>query len=92
MSLVGVEVEVDVGQIIVFETEWGGTNCEWSKIIWNRTLRWDWTTDFTILKLLLATKTQTSSNRFTTIRLVKHEDFCGAIALTYFVENCLDLT
>ena len=25
------------------------------------------------------------------IRLLKQEDFCGAIALTYFVENCLDL-
>ena len=25
------------------------------------------------------------------IKLVKQEDFCGAIALTYFVENCLDL-
>ena len=25
------------------------------------------------------------------IRLVKQEDFCGPITLTYFVENCLDL-
>ena len=25
------------------------------------------------------------------IRLLKQEDFCGTIALTYFVENCLDL-
>ena len=25
------------------------------------------------------------------IRLLKREDFCGAIALTYIVENCLDL-
>ena len=25
------------------------------------------------------------------IILLKQEDFCGAIALTYFVENCLDL-
>ena len=25
------------------------------------------------------------------IRLVKQEDFCGAIALTYFVENCFEL-
>ena len=25
------------------------------------------------------------------IRLLKQEDICGAIALTYFVENCLDL-
>ena len=24
------------------------------------------------------------------IRLLKQKDFCGAIALTYFVENCLD--
>ena len=23
--------------------------------------------------------------------LLKKEDFCGATALTYFVENCLDL-
>ena len=48
-------------------------------------------TDFTILTLSLATKTQTSLTRFTSIKLVKQEDFCGAIALTYFVENCLDL-
>ena len=25
------------------------------------------------------------------IKFVKQEDFCGAIALTYFAENCLDL-
>ena len=25
------------------------------------------------------------------IRLLKQEDFCGTIALTCFVENCLDL-
>ena len=25
------------------------------------------------------------------IRFLKEEDFCGAIALTNFVENCLDL-
>ena len=25
------------------------------------------------------------------IRLLKQEDFCEAIALSYFVENCLDL-
>ena len=31
------------------------------------------------------------TTRFTSIRLVKQEDLCGAIALTYFVENCLDL-
>ena len=24
-------------------------------------------------------------------RLLKQEDFCGVIALAYFVENCLDL-
>ena len=28
---------------------------------------------------------------FKSIRLVKQEDFFGAVALTYFVENCLDL-
>ena len=47
--------------------------------------RWD-RTDFTIL-----TRTQTSLTRFTSIKLVKEEDFCGTIALTHFVENCLDL-
>ena len=26
------------------------------------------------------------------IRLLKQEDFCGVIALTYFVENGLDLS
>ena len=52
--------------------------------------RWD-KTDFTILTLSLATKTQTSLTRLTSIKLVKQEDFCVAIALTYFVENCLDL-
>ena len=25
------------------------------------------------------------------IRLLKQEDFCGAIALIYFLENCVDL-
>ena len=23
--------------------------------------------------------------------LLKQKDFCGAVALTYFIENCLDL-
>ena len=52
--------------------------------------RWD-RTDLTILTLPLATKSQTSLTRFTSIRLVNQEDFWGATALTYFVENCLDL-
>ena len=52
--------------------------------------RWD-RTDFTILTLSLAIKTQTSLTRFTSIKLVKQEDFCGAIVLTYFAKNCLDL-
>ena len=30
-------------------------------------------------------------SRFASIRLVKQEDFCRAIGLIYFVENCLDL-
>ena len=47
--------------------------------------RWD-RTDLTIL-----TKTQTSLTRFTSIKPVKQEDFCGAISLTYFAGNCLDL-
>ena len=52
--------------------------------------RWD-RTDFTVLTLPLATKTQTSLTKFTSIRLVKQEDFCGGIVLTYFAENYLDL-
>ena len=48
--------------------------------------RWD-RTDFTIL-----TKTQTTLTRFTSIKLEKQEDFCGAISLTYFAENSLDLS
>ena len=31
------------------------------------------------------------ASRFTSIRLVKQEDICGTIGLTYFVENCVDL-
>ena len=42
---------------------------------WNRA-------EFTVLTLSLATKTQTSFTRFTSIGLVKQEDFCRAIALT----------
>ena len=45
-----------------------------------------------MLKLLFATKTQTSSTRFTCNGLIKQEDFCGAIARTRFVENGLDLS
>ena len=41
--------------------------------------------------LPFATKFQTSLTRSTSIRLVKQEDCCGAIALTYFVENCLGI-
>ena len=52
--------------------------------------RWD-RTDFTVLTLPLATKTQTSLTKFASIRLVKQEDFCGRIVLTYFAENYLDL-
>ena len=48
-------------------------------------------TDFTILTLPLATKTQTISSRFTNIRLMQQEAFCRAIAYTYCAENCLDL-
>ena len=43
--------------------------------------RWD-RRDFSILKLLFATKAQTSSTRFTCNGLIKQEDFCGAIART----------
>ena len=48
-------------------------------------------TDFTILTLPLATKIQTSLTRLWSIGLVKWEDFCVVIALTFFVENFLDL-
>ena len=42
-------------------TEWRGTNCEWTKIIYNRTLHESWDrTDFTTLKLLLAAEAQAS--------------------------------
>ena len=54
-------------------------------------ITWNAETEQALLTLLLATKTQTSLTRFTSIRLVKQEDFCGEIALTYFAENCLDL-
>ena len=37
---------------------------------------------------LYYTKIQTSLTRITSIKLAKQENFCGAIALTYFVENC----
>ena len=33
-----------------------------------------------------------SAARFTSIRLVKQEDFCGAIALTYFAKKLLRFT
>ena len=52
--------------------------------------RWD-RTDFTIPTLPLATVTQTSLTRLASIGLVKQGDFCIAIALTLFDENCLDL-
>ena len=61
--------------------------------------RWD-RPDFTTLMLPLTTETQTSvtffyrvkfETIFTSTRLVKQEDFCGDIALTYCVENCSDL-
>ena len=32
------------------------------------------------------------ATRFKSIRLVKQEDFCGAIGLTYFVEKLLRFT
>ena len=71
-------------------TEWQGANREWSEITEHCMKNWD-RTDFTIPTLPLITKIQTSLTRFTSIRLVKREDLCGAIALTYFAENCLDL-
>ena len=48
-------------------------------------------TDFTILTLALATKTETSLTRFMSIKLVQQEDFSREIALIYFADNCLDL-
>ena len=42
-------------------TEWRGTNSEWSKTRYNRTLHESWDrTDFTTLKLLLATEARAS--------------------------------
>ena len=53
-------------------------------------------TDFSTLTLPLAAETRTREwekvkfvSRFTNVRLVNQEDFCGAIPPTYFVENCL---
>ena len=51
---------------------------------------WD-RTDFIILTLALATKTETSLTRFMSIKLVQQEDFSREIALIYFADNCLDL-
>ena len=51
---------------------------------------WD-RTDFIILTLALATKTETSLTRFMSIKLVQQEDFSQEIALIYFADNCLDL-
>ena len=52
---------IDFGDLSAFVTEWWGTNCEWSKIIYNRTLRESWDrTDFPKLKLPLATETWAS--------------------------------
>ena len=54
-------------------------------------ITWNAETEQTLLALQLSTKTQTSVTRFTSIRLMKQENFCGAIPLNYFFENCLDL-
>ena len=88
--------EVDVGNLSAFLTEYKVTNREWSKIIYNQTLQETLRQNrltFSLTNILTfssATKTETSLTRFTSIKLVKQEDFCGAIALTYFAENCLD--
>ena len=50
-----------------------------------------WNTETEQTLLYQRCKSQTNLTRFPSIRPVKQEDFCGAIALTYFVENCLDL-
>ena len=50
-----------IGDWSAYVTEWRGTNCEWSKIIYNRTLHESWDrADFTKLKLLLATEARAS--------------------------------
>ena len=52
---------VDVSDLSAYVTEWRGTNCEWSKIIYNRTLHESWDRrEFTTLKLLLATEARAS--------------------------------
>ena len=70
-------LRLTLANLSAFLIEWQGANREWSNNI--------------ILTSPLVTKTQNSLTRFTSIRLVKQEDLCGAIALTYFAENCLDL-
>ena len=54
-------------------------------------ITWNAATEQALLTLSLATKTQTSLTRFTSVRLVKQEDFCEEIAPTYFAGNCLAL-
>ena len=52
---------LDVGDLSAYVTEWRGANCEWSTLIYNRTLHESWDrTDFTTLKLLLATEPRAS--------------------------------
>ena len=80
--------DVDVGNLSAFLTNGKGQIVNDKKITYNQTLQ-D-TLRQNRLTFSLATKTQTSLTRFTSIKLVKMEDFCGAIALTYFAENCLD--
>ena len=53
--------EVYVGDLSAYVTEWQGTICEWSKIIYNRTLHESWNrADFTTLKLPLSIETRAS--------------------------------
>ena len=76
-------------------TEWQGTNRKCSKITITEHYmkRWDRTAETRTSLTFMAGEWKTVKMRLDSrvIRLLKQEDFCGAIGLTYFVEKCLDL-
>ena len=86
---------INVGDLSAFVTEWQGTNHKWSKIIITKHYmkRWDRTAETRTSLTFMAGEWKTVKMRLDSrvIRLLKQEDFCGAIGLTYFVEKCLDL-
>ena len=86
---------INVGDLSAFVTEWQGTNHKWSKIIITKHYmkRWDRTAETRTSLTFMAGEWKTVKMRLDSrvIRLLKQEDFCGAIALIYFLENCVDL-